>query len=133
MGKTVAFFVVCLIGYMSIHLLVEEIKYSVHGRQVVAKVEQFSKGKDGAIHADVVYDEEGTMLRGRLNTYSWLYAVAPGDEVPILYLPENPGAVHLDSFWRRYFWPVGLILFAGFFLICGVRSLFVPRRRAPAE
>jgi hypothetical protein len=127
-----------LFGYMALETFTEEVRYSLDGQQATAQVEKSTSGKHGSGNVVLTYEAAGKTVKATMST--WFSNPGPGEQVAILYRPDKPHLVHLDSFWRRFLWPVSGVLLFGFMFCFGLwdfyrtfrsggwRDLFRPRK-----
>src|SRR5262249_53439931 len=121
-----------LFGYLAVSNFAEEIRYSLEGRRAVAQAEKYVAGKKGTGRAEFSYEMDGQKVKATMIT-TWLTAPNPGDQVPILYLPDKPHVVHADSFWRRYLSVSSFLALAGLMLVLGLWPIIRRVHSGPAS
>jgi hypothetical protein len=96
------------IGLLAIVLTVSEWRFTSRtkvGQAVVVSGTNggvvFAPGRSGRTMADVVVSADGGQFRATLR--AWYRVFRTGQEVRVLYLPDEPGDVLLDSFWQCHF------------------------------
>jgi hypothetical protein len=95
-----------------------------------AMVKEYETRRRGQAVATVVYEANGKQVEANLRVWTWVHSLEKGQQVPILYDPEEPSRVELDSFWQRYLPSLFLMLLGG---AVGLSVLWrVKRRRASA-
>jgi hypothetical protein len=102
---------IALIGVLAFGYLTYQVWYGVTATPATAVVQSYESRRRGQGSAIVTYELEGEPVEARLRV--WLLPLEKGQQVAILYRPEKPESVQLDSFWQRYAPAVGLVLFAG--------------------
>ncbi len=102
--------IIAVIGVLAFGYLVYQIWYGVTATPVAAVVESYEKKKRFQGSAVVEYEVEGKPVEAKLQL--WLLELEKGQQVAILYRPDNPDVVQLDNFWQRYAASIGLTLFA---------------------
>jgi hypothetical protein len=112
-----------LLASLSVYGLVHEIRFGANAVSGTARVEDFTPSG----HARVVHEVEGRPVRAVLR--SSISSLGKGSEVPILYLPQEPTRVELDSLPKRFVWPVLLLLFFGGVAAWQVVSFFSALRK----
>jgi hypothetical protein len=121
-----------LLGAFAVFALVEEMAFGSRAPSCTARVKYFVPTRSGLGQAGVEYEVDGEPVEATLQT-SWFYTVKEGDQVSILYLPENPRHVRLESTWQRYLWPVFLLLVLGPAAAAGIVSLLSGLRKAKGK
>ncbi len=105
-----------LLGYIAVINLSEQVRYTLDGQPTTAQVDNSHSGKRGTGTVVLTYEAEGQSVKARMST--WFYSPQPGEQIPILYRPDAPQFVQLDSLWRRFLWPVvGTVIFGTMFLV----------------
>lgn len=112
-----------LLAALFVYGLVHEIQFGAKAVSGTARVEGFTPSG----HTRVVHEVEGRPVRAVLRTR--FSSLEEGSEVPILYVPEEPAQVELDSLPQRFLWPVLLLLFFGGAAAWQVVSFFSARRK----
>jgi hypothetical protein len=103
--------IIALIGVLSLGYLVYQIWYGLNATPGTAVVQSYEAKRRFQGSAVVAYQLEGKPVEARLRV--WLLPLEQDQQVAILYRPERPEVVQLDSFWQRYAPPLGAVLFAG--------------------
>jgi hypothetical protein len=103
--------IIALIGLLSLGYLVCEVWYGLTAKPGTAVVQSYEARRRFQGSAVVVYQLEGKPVEAQLRV--WLLPLEKDQQVPILYRPESPAVVEMDSFWQRYAAPLGVVLFAG--------------------
>jgi hypothetical protein len=101
--KTIESLVVILfsfgLGYLAISDLYQEIRYHCDGKSATARSVTYHSSFRSARRYDVVHEREGEQVHAKM--YARIFASPEaGDE--ILYLPDGPDAVILNSSWSRF-------------------------------
>jgi len=91
-----------------------------------AVVKEYGTRKRGQAVATVVYETEGKPVEARLSVWTWVHTLEKSQKVPILYDPDQPSRVELDSFWQRYLPPLAFMVLGG---AVGLGVLWRARRR----
>ena len=120
----VLLFVFCgsLLGYITSVNFTEEVRFSLDGKQAVAQVRNSEAGKRGIVNVVLTYESDGEVIDATMLT--WFYRPQAGEQVAILYRPDKPHLVHLDSFWRRFLWPVVGVLLSAAMLLFGLWDIY---------
>jgi hypothetical protein len=116
-----------IFGYMAFNLWDNEIHYSLQGRQATAQVEKYEPGKRWTGKVKLAYQADGQMVKAEMIT--WLSSFKPGDQIPVLYRPDQPELVTMDNLWRRFLPLVLVSLIALFFIFSGARFGIQDMRR----
>jgi hypothetical protein len=103
--------IIALIGVVTLGYLVYQVWYGMTAASSTAIVERYEEKRRFRGSAVVVFEVEGKSVEVTLQV--WLLKLEKGEQVAILYRPEKPEVVQLDSFWQRYAPSMGLVLFAG--------------------
>ena len=112
------------LGYEGISYLIQEIRYLRDGRPATAQTVTYHSRFRTATRYDVVYEREGQQVHARmyLPAFSWAEA-----GVEILYLPDRPDKVELNSRWNHFCGLAGcsvVIVCALVAVLVGLNSLF---------
>jgi hypothetical protein len=102
---------IALIGVLAFGYLTYQVWYEVNSTAATAVIQSYEGRRRGQGSAVVAYEVEGKAVEANLRV--WLLPLEKGQQVNILYRPENPESVQLDNFWQRYAPALGLVLFAG--------------------
>lgn len=81
--------------------LVSDAMFSMRVKSGDAVVlESYSGRRSGAWIADVRYNDGGQQITAQLRT--WFARLTPGEQVPIVYMPDDPENVTLDRYFQRH-------------------------------
>jgi len=114
--------IIAVIGVLALAYLIYQIWFGFNATPGIAVVESYEKKSRYRGTALVAYEVEGKTVKAPL--YLWLRDFQEGDQVAILYRPENPESVQPDNFWQRYAASIGLVLFAAAVVSWELRKLF---------
>jgi hypothetical protein len=103
--------IIALIGVLSLGYLIYQVWYGLNATPATAVVRSYEAKRRFQGTAVVAYQLEGKPVEATLRV--WLLPLEKDQPVAILYRPERPEVVQLDSFWQRYGAPLGVVLFAG--------------------
>jgi hypothetical protein len=109
-----------LLSLGSIWLLAQEVSFGQKAYRADALVEDFisSRGKGAAT---ISFETENGIVKAHLQTF--YYPLEAGKRVSVLYLPDEPRIVELDSFYQRFLLPVSCLLFFVIFGLVAMRSI----------
>jgi hypothetical protein len=102
--------IIAVIGVLAFGYVIYQIWYGITATPATAVVESYERTRRFQGAAVVVYEVEGWPAKAKLQL--WLLELEKGQQVAILYRPDNPELVQLDNFWQRYAASIGLVLFA---------------------
>jgi hypothetical protein len=113
--------IIAVIGVLALAYLIYQIWFGFNATRAIAVVESYEKKSRYRGTALVAYEVECKTVKAPL--YLWLLDLQEGDQVAILYRPENPESVQPDNFWQRYAASIGLVLFAAAVVSWELRKL----------
>ena len=118
---------IILIGIGAGGFLIYQVWYELNASAAKAVVSEVEMRGRGRASATVVYEIDGKAVEAKLHIWTWLDSLEKGQRVPVLYRPDKPSQVQLDSFGQRYLPCLLVMLFAG---AVGLSAFWRARRRA---
>lgn len=116
-------------GLLMASVLVHEGMFSLRAKSAMAVVvdHTYAGGRSGSTFTDVRYNNNGRLLVATLR--GCLLHLEPGEQIPIVYLANDPKNVILDQFFQRNF--ASLLALAAFAIaaIVDVESFKAWQRR----
>jgi hypothetical protein len=103
--------IIAVIGVLAFGYLIYQVWYGLTATAGNAVVESYEKKRRFQGSALVSFEVDGKPVEATLHL--WLLDLEKGQQVAILYRPENPESAQPDNFWQRYAASIGMVLFAG--------------------
>jgi hypothetical protein len=116
-----------LIGVVAGGFLIYQVWYEWNAVAALAEVQEVESRGRGRASVTVVYEREGKPVQAKLHIWTWLDTLEKRQRVPILYQPDKPSVVQMDSFAQRYLPALLITLFGG---AIGVSALWRVGQRA---